>query len=194
MMSFLPIRPSAPQQLLLAPRFLSPVSPLRQLTALPGFWSRSTGSRPIAGTYATLTIDGPQFGGFDGCNYFGGRHESGSLVVKQNGEISLPPSPRTAQGCADPPGNPRSGEPVSGCHATPGQSPCRGRPAVCNRPFGRGRAGFRKANAIGRTTHGLGGYQLAARGRRGPTVKELQPFCFWTPGRRPAPPPAAITP
>ena len=62
------------------------------------------GQPPIAGTYATLTIDGPQFGGFDGCNYFGGRHESGSLVVKQNGEISLPPSPRTAQGCADPPG------------------------------------------------------------------------------------------
>ena len=53
----------------------------------------------IDGTYATLTIDGPQFGGFDGCNSFGGRHEAGTPVVKPDGTISLPPFFRTAAGC-----------------------------------------------------------------------------------------------
>ena len=37
----------------------------------------SVDGRPtIAGTYLTLTINGPQFGGFDGCNAFGGQHQS----------------------------------------------------------------------------------------------------------------------
>ncbi len=49
------------------------------------------GQPPIAGTYLTLTINGPQFGGFDGCNSFGGRHESGTSVVKPDGTISVPP-------------------------------------------------------------------------------------------------------
>ena len=60
----------------------------------------SVDGRPlIDGTYATLTIDGPQFGGFDGCNSFGGRHESGTPVVKPNGTISVPQFARTAAGC-----------------------------------------------------------------------------------------------
>ena len=50
-------------------------------------------------TYATLTIDGPRFGGFDGCNSFGGRHESGTPVVKPDGTISVPPFVHTAAGC-----------------------------------------------------------------------------------------------
>ena len=59
--------------------------------------------RPLVdGTYATLTIDGPYFGGFDGCNSFGGRHESGSPVVKRNGQISVPPFAMTAAGCPTP--------------------------------------------------------------------------------------------
>ena len=44
----------------------------------------------VHGMYATLTIDGPQFGGFDGCNSFGGRHEDGKPVVKPDGTISVP--------------------------------------------------------------------------------------------------------
>jgi len=56
----------------------------------------------IDGTYATLTIDAPRFAGFDGCNSFGGRHESGQPVVKRNGQISLPPFAMTAAGCPTP--------------------------------------------------------------------------------------------
>ena len=60
----------------------------------------SVDGRPlIGGTYATLTIDGPQFGGFDGCNSFGGRHETGEPVVQPNGTISVPVLVRTAAGC-----------------------------------------------------------------------------------------------
>ena len=62
------------------------------------------GQPPIAGTYATLTVNGPQFGGFDGCNSFGGRHESGTPVISPDGEISLPPFVKTLQGCVSPPG------------------------------------------------------------------------------------------
>lgn len=58
----------------------------------------------IAGTHATLTFNGPQFGGFDGCNHFGGRHESGKPVVSPDGEISPPPFGGTAQLCVSPSG------------------------------------------------------------------------------------------
>ncbi len=57
------------------------------------------GQPPIAGTYLTLTINGPQFGGFDGCNSFGGRHESGTSVVKPDGTISVPPFGGTMADC-----------------------------------------------------------------------------------------------
>ena len=53
----------------------------------------------IDGTYATLTIDGPRFGGFDGCNSFGDRHESGTPVVKPDGTISVQLFVRTAADC-----------------------------------------------------------------------------------------------
>ena len=56
----------------------------------------------IDGNYATLTIDGSYFGGFDGCNSFGGRHESGQPVVKRSGQISVPPFAMTAAGCPTP--------------------------------------------------------------------------------------------
>ena len=60
-------------------------------------------ARPlIDGTYATLTINGPQLAGFDGCNSFGGHHETGDPVVNRNGEISVPPVARTAAGCPTP--------------------------------------------------------------------------------------------
>ena len=60
----------------------------------------SVDGRPlIDGTYATLTIDGPLFSGFDGCNSFGGRHESGTPVVKPDGTISVPPFGGTMVDC-----------------------------------------------------------------------------------------------
>ena len=52
--------------------------------------------------YATLTIDGSHFGGYDGCNSFGGRHEAGQPVVKRDGQISVPPYVITAAGCPTP--------------------------------------------------------------------------------------------
>ena len=57
---------------------------------------------PIADTHLTLTVDGPQFAGFDGCNSFGGRHESGDPVVRGNGKISVPSYAKTAAGCPTP--------------------------------------------------------------------------------------------
>ncbi len=60
------------------------------------------GQPTIADTHLTLTVDGPQFGGFDGCNSFGGRHESGDPVVRGNGKISVPSYAKTAAGCPTP--------------------------------------------------------------------------------------------
>ena len=57
------------------------------------------GRPPIAGTYLTLTINGPHFGGFDGCNSFGGQHQSGTPVIKPDGAISVPPFGGTDAGC-----------------------------------------------------------------------------------------------
>ncbi len=62
------------------------------------------GQPPIAGTYATLTVNGPRFNGFDGCNFFGGRHESGKPIINADGDISVPPFGGTAMGCMSPPG------------------------------------------------------------------------------------------
>ena len=62
------------------------------------------GQPPIAGTYSTLTVNVLESFGFDGCNSFGGRHEPRSLVIKQNGEISLPPFGGTDRLCVSPPG------------------------------------------------------------------------------------------
>ena len=60
------------------------------------------GEPPTAGTHLTLAVDGPQFSGFDGCNSFGGRHESGKPVIERNGTISLPGIAMTAAGCPTP--------------------------------------------------------------------------------------------
>ena len=62
------------------------------------------GQPPIAGTYATLIFDGPQFHGFDGCNFIGGRHESGKPIINPDGDILPPPVGGTAMGCMSPPG------------------------------------------------------------------------------------------
>ena len=57
------------------------------------------GEPPIEGTYRTLTINSPQFGGFDGCNSFGGQHQSETPVPKPEGTISAPAFAVTAAGC-----------------------------------------------------------------------------------------------
>ena len=57
------------------------------------------GQPPVAGTRLTLTIHGPRFGGFDGCNSFGGQHQSGTPVVEPDGSISAPLFAITAAGC-----------------------------------------------------------------------------------------------
>ncbi len=62
------------------------------------------GQPPIAGTYATLIFDGPQFHGFDGCNFIGGRHESSKPIINPDGDILPPPVHGTAMGCMSPPG------------------------------------------------------------------------------------------
>jgi heat shock protein HslJ len=62
------------------------------------------GQPPIKGTHLTLTFNEPWFGGYDGCNDFGGRHESGQPIIERDGTISLPPAARTLQGCVTPPG------------------------------------------------------------------------------------------
>ena len=62
------------------------------------------GQPPIKGTHLTLTFHEPWFSGYDGCNDFGGRHESGQPIIERDGTISLPPTARTLQGCVTPPG------------------------------------------------------------------------------------------
>ena len=62
------------------------------------------GQPPIAGTHLTLTFNESWFGGYDGCNDFGGRHESGQPIIERDGTISLPATARTLQGCVTPPG------------------------------------------------------------------------------------------
>ena len=57
------------------------------------------GQPPVAGTRLTLTIHGPRFGGFDGCNSFGGQHQSGTPVVAPDGSISAPEFVINDAGC-----------------------------------------------------------------------------------------------
>ena len=81
---------------------------------------------PVAGTRLTLTIHGPRFGGFDGCNSFGGQHQSGTPVVRTNGAISVPEFAITR--CRLPDGRrTRPGEPVPRSHDPGGQGPSRRR-------------------------------------------------------------------
>ena len=58
----------------------------------------------IAGTHATLTFNGPEFSGFDGCNSFGGRDDAGKPMVGPDGEISPLYGGRTDRLCLNPPG------------------------------------------------------------------------------------------
>ena len=97
-------RPATPPEIAIATAVPEPSPTRPPIDGATWIMESIDGQPPIAGTYATLTVNGPQFGGFDGCNSFGGRHESGTAVISPDGEISLPPFGGTLQGCASPPG------------------------------------------------------------------------------------------
>ena len=85
----------------------------------------SVDGRPLVhGMFATLTIDGPQFGGFDGCNSFGGPAPVGN-AGRQTRWHDFGPSVWRHR-CRLPDGrHTRSGEPVPRSDDTAGQGPCR---------------------------------------------------------------------
>ena len=91
---------AAPQsETAVADAITEPTRPENSIDGATWILASVDGKPSIAGTYLTLTINGPQFGGFDGCNSFGGRHQSGAPVVKPDGTISVPPFGGTDAGC-----------------------------------------------------------------------------------------------
>ena len=62
------------------------------------------GSPTIDGTFASLKVRGDQYGGFDGCNRFGGHHEDGAPIAKPDGTFSPPGSFHTEMLCEGPDG------------------------------------------------------------------------------------------
>ena len=55
----------------------------------------------IDDTFATLWLNGDTYGGFDGCNSFGGRNEDGALVAKRDGTFSAPGAFQTQMLCVE---------------------------------------------------------------------------------------------
>ena len=66
----------------------------------------SLDGRPlIEGTFITLSLNGDQYSGFDGCNTFGGRHDDGAPVASPDGAFATPNgTASTLIGCQDPEG------------------------------------------------------------------------------------------
>ncbi len=54
----------------------------------------------IDGTYATLEIDGDSYGGYDGCNSFGGMRDDGTPIARPDGTFSVPETAQTLQLCS----------------------------------------------------------------------------------------------
>ena len=77
-------------------------------TALPGHatWVLdSLDGRPlIEESIVTLKVDENWFGGFDGCNSYGGRSEDGTSIADADGMFSGPPHEKTVMGCVEPEG------------------------------------------------------------------------------------------
>ena len=141
------------------------------------------GQPTIAGTYATLTLNGPQFHGFDGCNFIGGRHESGKPIINPDGDILPPPVSGTAVDCMSPPGIlDQADRYVEAMQQGAKARVVDDRLHIVDRSE-EVAAGFRQATAFGRTTHGLGGHQLATPGRRRDLRRwSYDPFVFGLPG------------
>ena len=57
------------------------------------------GDTLIDGTYVTLNLSGDSYGGYDGCNGFGGKTEDGSSIASPDGTFSVPVTIRTLQLC-----------------------------------------------------------------------------------------------
>ena len=65
----------------------------------------SVDGKPVVDrTFASLTIRGDGYGGFDGCNSFGGRNEDGTSVAKPDGTFSAPGAAQTLMLCEGPDG------------------------------------------------------------------------------------------
>ena len=62
------------------------------------------GEPVLDGTFLWMRLDGNEYGGLDGCNTFGGRHEDGKPVSSADGGFDAPPDTRTAIGCEIPEG------------------------------------------------------------------------------------------
>ena len=63
----------------------------------------SVDGRPIIdGTFASLTVRGDSYGGFDGCNSFGGGNEDGTPVAAADGSFSASAGASTAMLCEEP--------------------------------------------------------------------------------------------
>ena len=57
------------------------------------------GDALVDGTYATLEINRNSYGGYDGCNDFGGMSTSGTPIAGQDGTFSAPETARTLKLC-----------------------------------------------------------------------------------------------
>ena len=62
------------------------------------------GEPVVDGTFVWMRLDGNEFGGLDGCNTFGGRHEDGKPVASADGGFDAPPMAGTLIGCEIPVG------------------------------------------------------------------------------------------
>ena len=62
------------------------------------------GEPVLDGTFVWLRLEGNTYGGLDGCNTFGGRHEDGTPVASSDGEFDAPPTHSTLIGCEIPDG------------------------------------------------------------------------------------------
>ena len=59
----------------------------------------------IAGTFASLRLNGDRYEGFDGCNAFGGRNQDGSPVARPDGTFTFPSAITSSVAhCEDPEG------------------------------------------------------------------------------------------
>ena len=62
------------------------------------------GSPLLDDTFASLTVRGDWYGGFDGCNSFGGRTEDGTPIARADGTFTAPAGASTAMLCEQPAG------------------------------------------------------------------------------------------
>ena len=75
----------------------------REATGIPdeSEWllAEVNGDALIDGTYATLNISGDSYGGYDGCNDFGGIKDDGTPIAGPDRTFSVPDTARTLQLC-----------------------------------------------------------------------------------------------